>query len=396
MKKFDFRFSILQTLMIVFFTIFLNGCKEDENIVTSPTAISADITGQWQMTITPLFHYIDTTNIKGNNGYDFKSDPSVNDEVYFYRANSVIDGFAGPIKFRGTITDSIRIGVYEPKNGRVGADTVTEKTAEMVLIQNAFGYLEGRARILLDRDTTGVIFDTYNISCKKIGNISELDFINAQKGINSWIDDLCKAAGDVMSFITSALTGGAFRPMANCWGNKAGGGFYVFGNEGPGSLLPVWTMTSYYPLEWAACKVRVYNFNINYDGQAMGMTELKDAVLAETFFLSKIGFFNDSIVVSALESFYNTYGNFAITIGYNLETQNIAVYVNNENGSTNAHTHFLAKTIIDALSLHFSSVYASSGRNISDSWHMRRSDFFVCNTSLLYCYVFGTAKVNYN
>jgi len=60
------------------------------------------------------------------------------------------------------------------------------------------------------------------------------------------------------------------------------------------------------------------------------------------------------------------------------------------------YQHILPHTIIKKITPLFGGFTSASGRNISDSWHMRRSDFFVCNTSLLFCYLFGTAKVNFN
>lgn len=53
--------------------------------------------------------------------------------------------------------------------------------------------------------------------------------------------EISDVAGDIMSTITQLFKYGIFRPMANCWGDADGGGFYVFGNTGPGSLFPVWT-----------------------------------------------------------------------------------------------------------------------------------------------------------
>lgn len=383
------------TSLFISLSFVLYSCSNDE-ITTSD--ISPGLTGQWQFTITPLYHYIDTTMLKGKNGYNFTADPSINDEIYLYESNNQIRGFAGPIEYRGLKTDSIRLSVFEPVDGRFGVDTSMIKSAEMVIKQNSMGFLEGTAKIVLDRDTTGVIFDTYKIFGRKTGNITTDNINNLRNyALTSWSQKICDVAGDIMSTITSLFTGGAFRPMANCWGDADGGGFYVFGNNGPGSLFPVWTQTCYYPLEWSACKVRIYNFEFNYGGSVMGLSEMEDIVRGQEVFLSHIGLPADTVLINWINDFYNTYGNFALVTAYNMETRGGALYVIVENGSTNATSHVLPHTIIEKINPLFSGGFTSaSGRNISDSWHMRRSDFFVCNTSLLFCYLFGTAKVNFN
>jgi len=298
---------------------------------------------------------------------------------------------------RGSKTDSIRLEIFEPLDGRYGVDTAMMKSSEMTLGQNSMGFLEGTGKIVLDRDTTGVSNDVFKIFGRKIANISQ-DRIKNLRIItkSSWLDKLCKVVSDGISFVISIVTDGVFRPMANCWGNKNGGGYYVFGDKGPGSLFPVWTQTAYYPMEWSWCKVRRYDFDIYYDGAVISLPVLRDLVKAQASWLSKIGFHSDSVIVADLDEFYNIYGNFGITFAYNLETKNAAIYANVENGSTSAHSHVLVKTIVDALNPLFNTVYSSSGRSIHDEWHMRRSDFFVCNTPIIFCYIFGTANVKYD
>jgi hypothetical protein len=397
MKNKKIPISIFLSALILVFSIFYSCNKEDENNITSSSVSSIGITGQWQFEITPWFHYLDTTLLKGRRASDFSFYSSINDEIYLFESNNQIRGFTGPIEFRGTISDTIRLDVYEPVDGKYGVDTTKIKSAEMKLKQNSFGFLEGWAKIILDRDSIGIIKDTYKISGKKIGNISDTDFNNLKlRALNSWLDKLCDAVGDVMSYVCSIFSGGVVRPMANCWGNKDGGGFWAVGNEGPGSLFPIWTVTAYYPLEWASCKVRVYNFNINYDGNVRGINELKDLVRAQAEWASLLGYHYVDTLVNHIQDFYNIYGDFAISIAFDSETKGISLYANNANGNTNAHNDKLCRNILDFIGPKFSSYSAVSGRNISDSWHLRRSDFFVCNSPLSITYLFGTAKINYN
>jgi hypothetical protein len=386
---------VFSSLLMVILTVFLSACTEDENHSIIQT-VSPGLNGQWQFTITPLEHYIDTTTLKGKNGNDFTADNCVNDEIYLYESNNQVTGYTGAIEFRGTVSDSIRLDVYELQDGRYGDDTSRLKTGEMILHLNSFGHMEGWGNNVLNTDA-GAVYETYTIFARKLGNMPQGSIENIRMSLRStFLDKLCSVVGSVISYITGVITGGVFRPMGGCWGEKDGGGFYAFGQTGPGSLLPAWTQTVYYPYEWAFCSTRVYNFDIDYEGSIIELALLKDIIRnVNPSWLTAIGFVNDSLIIAAVEDFYNIYGDFAITMVFNLETHNLGLYVNVENGSTSAHEHHLPHAISNAIG-HIANVYAFSGRNIHDSWHMRRSNFFVCNTPLLFCYLFGTAKVKYN
>lgn len=388
--KTKFCLSISFLIIIGFYS-----CSDEPDTINSNT--SEGLNGKWQFIITPLNVFIDTTTVKGKNGNDFITDPSINDEIYLYQTGNQINGFTGPFELRGTLSDSIRLDIFEPAEGRYGEDTSMLKSSEMTLIQNSMGFLEGTGRIILDWDTTGVKFDTYRITANKISNITASDF-NALKlqSSSSWLSKLCDLSFDAVSFLTSKLTDDIFRPMGNCWGHKHNGGFYVFGHTGPGSIFPVWTQTVYFPMEWSFCKTRRYHFNLDYDGAILGLSELEDLVTVQANWLRHIGFVTIPDLLTKLRDFYNQYGNFAIIIGYNYETGQGTIYVIVENGNPNAHTHPLVTTISDEIYRHFHGMFYLSGRNVRDEWHLKRSDFFICNTPLLFCYIFGTVKVNLN
>jgi hypothetical protein len=112
--------------------------------------------------------------------------------------------------------------------------------------------------------------------------------------------------------------------------------------------------------------------------------------------LKKLGY-NDAATINAdIQDFYNHYGDFAISFMYDPETRGLSLYVNNAASNTDAHNHILCQKMIQTVNPLVGAVYAMSGRNISDSWHLRRSDFLVCNTPLSIIYLIGTAKVTYN
>jgi hypothetical protein len=182
--------------------------------------------------------------------------------------------------------------------------------------------------------------------------------------------------------------------MGNCWLHKSNGGYYIFGHTAPGSIFPVWTQTVYFPYEWSFCKTRRYKFHFDYDGQVLALNVLEDLITAQEQWLEHLGFGSLAEALAKIEDFYNQYGNFAIIVGYSRETGDGGIYVNVENGNPNAHSHPLVQTIINKLNRYFNGTFIFSGRNITDEWHLRRSNFLVCNSPVLYCYLIGTINVN--
>ena len=384
MSRKYFSYFCLAFLFLI--PLFFYSCSDDDDNVTSSTT-SNTLDGTWQLTMSPLNDYIDTVTIKGKNGADFVSLPSTNDQIYLFESNGEIRGYTGPYQLRGAVSgDSMNIDIYEPISGLYGQDTSMIKSSEMTLRKDAFGHLSGTGRVTLDWDTVGANKDTYTISGYKISD---------QDVTASFLHDLCDAVGDALSFITRILTEGILRPMANCWGEKQDGGFYVFGSEGPGNILPIWTQTAYYPMEWSWCKVRRYKFDIKLKESIIEIELLEDLFEGIADFLNKIGYSSVAEMVTDVNDFFQTYGNFAISLAYNTEDGAAALYVNNEIDSGSASTHQLPQKMRDALGPLFSNLYIFAGKDISDEWHMRRSDFFVCNTPLVIVYLFGTAKVEY-
>ena len=379
----------------VFFFILLISfvfvsCSDNQDITNSNDAVG--LSGQWEFINTPLNVYYDTTLINGYRDSDFTVEPSTNNEVYLYQSGNQLIGYSGLFQLRGTVTDSIRLSVFEPVEGRYGEDTAMLKSSEMTLWQNQFGFLEGTGKITLDWDTAGVIYDTYRISARKIGNITSRDLHTFPTSINP-VELICNKVTSLMSQLIGYITDNYFRPMENCWGHKVRGGYYVFGHIAPGNLQAIYTQTVYFPMEWSFCKAKKYHFKLEYNSVINKISELEEMVGYYPHWLENVGFNNLGEFNTQAESFTQQYGNFALIVGLSLLTRKISIYVINESGNPNAHTHPFVTTVKNKISVHFRGVNISSGRNITDKIHLKRSDFFVCNTPVLFCYLFGTVNV---
>ncbi len=381
-KKFFYVFFIS---VFIFFS-----CSDNPDTVNTSTA--SGLSGQWEFTNTPLNVYYDTTVIKGYRDSDFPVESSTNNEVYLYQSGNQLLGQAGLFQLRGTVTDSIRISIYEPVEGRYGQDTAMLKSSEMTLALNQFGFLEGSGRITLDWDTAGVIYDTYRISARKVSNIIPGDFNNFTSSINP-VEVICDKVTSKLSLLIGYITDNYFRPMGNCWGHKVRGGYYVFGHIAPGNLQAIYTQTVFFPYEWSFCKAKKYHFKLEYNSVINKLEELEEMVGYYPHWLQNVGFNNLGEFSTQAESFNQQYGNFALIVGLSLLTNEISIYVINEVGDPNAHTHPFVVTVSNKIRIHFRGLHSASGRNITDKLHLKRSDFFLCNTPVIFCYLFGTVNV---
>lgn len=238
--------------------------------------------------------------------------------------------------------------------------------------------------------------ETYTLFANKIAEISSKEG-KANYGRFSF----CDVVSSVSSFLISTLTDGVFRPIGNCYLHKDGGGYYIFGHEGPGSIFPVYTQTIYLPWEWSWCKVRKYGFNIDIKGEAIGYEALKSdiealsGVLKE--FCKKLGFADLDLLFEAMDEFHQEFGGFAFSCAYDSHTNNLGLYVNHKQGNSEAaKEHLLTQTIKCAFEPFVHKVYVHAGSHIHDKWHLRRSDIGACNSILVIMYLFGTHNVNYD
>ncbi len=215
----------------------------------------------------------------------------------------------------------------------------------------------------------------------------------------SFADTVCSLAGDIASFITGKLTDNMFRPMGGCWLQKDGGGYYVFGRKGPGSMLPVYTQTVYQPIEWAACSTRSYKFTIKSGKPVWSLAVLTQLLQTYEKMLQNSGLGGLASALQQITDFYNKFGDFAISVARNSETGNISLYINlaHSKSESEVRSHPLISGVYNALN-HMGKVYFFTGTKIKDSFKLRRSPspVGVCNSPLVIYYLLGNLEVEYD
>ena len=395
-------------ILILFLVSIVFSCKDDDN--NEPTPDKSGISGQWEFTLTPDQNYMDTTEIKGHTAAEFDVYSSVNEEVYLYQddAGNIL-GFSGPHKLLGTITgNKISLIVYNHPEGNYLPERPVEEMTQfsrMELTLDGYGMMEGTGSYLPYETFPNITQNTYTVIARRI-NLIEKSGISTGSfkeglAVTGWENDICKVIFSIGSWVLSSITDGVIRTMSSdCWLHKDGGGYYAFGHEGPGSLFPILTQSVYYPYEWSACKVRTYGFDITIESENISYTVLKNSVInsppVEDLF-KKLGFTGIPELEQALDDFYTEFGGFGISIFYDTHTNNLGLYVNHKKGSSYAAEH---STLVQSMKVIFDgavgTVYVLAGSSISDDWHLRRSDFLVCNTPIIIGYVIGTHNVKYN
>ena len=383
--------------------ILTSSCKkETESSNTHQKTIP--VTGTWDFTLSPDKSVQDTSLVKGIRGSEQEEYSSEFDNIYLYEDESGnITGDFAPFRFDGVHKeDSIILKVYNIKNGHYTPGIATKDMDQISTIRlsmDAFGLMKGHGTYLPNPDYDNAEKESYFVEARKRNSLTA-SATSVKETNSNVLHTLCNISASIDSWVISVLSGGIFRPIGNCYLEKDGGGYYVFGHYGPGSLLPICTQTVYYPLEWSWCKVRKYNFSIELKGEIRDVEALKWVVKHQppnSMFYNNIGFESVDALNAAIDDFHNKFGDFAISLGYNLQTRKLAIYVNHSKGSDKtASVHYLIKNIASAFSPFVSKIYYFSGRNISDHWYLRRSEIGVCNTPLLFVYVLGTNQVEYN
>ncbi|MBN2639939.1 MAG: hypothetical protein JXR65_12725 [Bacteroidales bacterium] len=386
--------SFFQLVFILLFIISCNDFNYDSS-GNEPMSLS----GKWSFQISPDKSYEDTSVLHGVSATQIPEGTSIYSEVYLYENKEHdIYGETWGYKIKGKhIGNNVELYLYEYPDGLYNSDVQIEEMnlfSHMQLIVNDYGILDGSGLYMQDENRPWTYVDTYLVEANKLNEISNAHLKTSLKEV------LCDVASTFSSFAISYLTDGYFRPMSSCYGHKDGGGYYAFGHEGPGSILPVYTQTVYVAWEWSWCKVRKYDFQIKLEGEALGYEILKTTIKEnEPNFriIEKLGFDSFENFEVALNDFHEKFGDFAISMAYDTYTHNISLYVNHVSGSAlESSAHSLVQTISDNLKPHSNGVNVYSGHTIEDSWHMKRSDFGVCNSKIIFVYLFGTNNVLYN
>jgi len=398
----------VKIMLFSLFMVFSFSCKDnkdDDNLTQVPN----DVTGQWEFIITPDHIYQDTDLIKGHRASDFEVYSSITDEVYLYQSGENILGFTGPCKLSGRITGKqVTLNVLIDPDGKYLPERPIEEMNQLSIINlllDDYHMMQGTGTYMPYETYPPIVNNTYKVKARRTNTINvtkqSLSGFKSGMAVSDWKNDICKILFSIVSWIITDLTDGIVRPMSSeCWLSKDGGGYYVFGQEGPGSMFPIFTQNIYYPFEWSACQVRDYSFNISIGSENISYLVLKNSIINSPpvkDLISKLGFTGVPQLEQALDDFYNQFGGFGISIYYDTETNGLGLYVNISQGnSDDAINSGLVQCMKAAFGQHVGSIDVLAGTSINDNWHLRRSPAFVCNSPIIICYVIGTNNVQYN
>lgn len=211
------------------------------------------------------------------------------------------------------------------------------------------------------------------------------------------VHTVCSIFSAAESFAMGYLTGNLYRPMGGCILAQSGGGYYVFGREAAGSLLPVWTQNVYVPVEWAPCTERQYKFKFSYKGQAFltsGVEFIANSKHGPNYLpgldMLKVGGKSLTDLAVELDDLRRKYGNYALLVAKHSRTGFMGLYVIRERGSSD---EFKNEAVIKTLAgnLHAS---VKVGKEITDTFGLRRGPApKVCLDQVEFSYLIGSADV---
>lgn len=396
-------------LMILFSSMFI-ACDEDNKAIQTESTTTQKITGKWQLVLSkkngdPILEI--EKECEQNN--DTIVNDSYQEEVFLYLHNdNTVTGHTGMFKLFGKIENNkMTLDVYEPNNGKYNAQTDISSMIKISTFTVDFSnsYEFKGSGVYLDVDpmsSVGMTDDEYYVFGRKIDDMSKIGGGENTLGLAG---ELCNIGNTILSASIDIISEGTVQPMDGCNAHKSGGGYYIFGNQGPGNLKPVSTQTVYYPYEWSACGVRTYNFDISIGGKIHSTDKILEYMGKISNWTKIFGYTDLDTVKNAIEACEKASDGFAIAGAYSTYSGNVSLYLLTANGNLMAFTQL--EPIIRLMQrFPFSngddgnttdnppSVYA--GKIVHDSFKLRRSPAFACNTPVVFFYLFGTNSCTFN
>ncbi len=396
------KWSYLISFLMISLIIGLAACDKDDNNDNEMITNEEKLSGVWEFTLMPDVSVHDTTLVKGYRESDFEEYAASYSDIILYQNESYeIEGENGLFFFDGKKTnDEIQIKVYQHPNGYADPDMAISEmlhVSTMVLKADEYGKLSGTGTFTEHNVDPNAIYESYKVKAIKVQDISNKNEFKQLKFDLHKV--LCDIGSDISSFIISEVSDNVFRPISDCYLHKEGGGYYVFGHEGPGSTIPIYTQTVYFPYEWSFCGVKKYTFKMKLESEVTLIEDLlwaaeNDKPSSEYF--KKLGFETLQDFKNLISDFNSKYGEFGISFVYSEHSKDMGLYVNHKSDKKDeVLEHELITKMETALKSHGHRLFKKEGKEISDDWHLRRSDAGVCNTPLLICYVIGTNNVYY-
>jgi hypothetical protein len=350
-------------------------------------AREVDLTGVWQFRLTPIFEPSHPDEAQ-----------AIQNELVLYDRDGALGGFTSLYQIHGkrSVKEvSLRIFQqnmssyalsYASVEGKVtGPDTIKGTC----MMSNPSWGVEGIsvADFLAVRTEKGAasVMGKVTVSQQEVG-------INWQK--------LCEEFGvdAIIGNLFEDMSEGVIVPFNICQLSKDGGGYYTLGTTGPGRTRIFGTATTYVPVEWACCDSREYSFNVSNAGSLGDIADVLKALQVATKLLGYLHV-DIAFIDTAVQDFFNTYGDFAICSGTSTRDGNSSIYivVSNSSADCEAMQNSELVQIIKKVVPKISDVYC--GNSINDNFYLRRSPFPLsnpCNTPVLFVYWLGTLNVKFN
>lgn len=376
-------FKVLIMISLIFVLV---GCGD------STQSSANNVTGSWSITLRPV-----NDDTEGNPGITLPA-------ITLAQTGNHISGESSLFRGEGSISGSdVYLSFYQ-----TGENGEAEKVLTLNLRLDDISKMAGSGKTYSQITAKDAINNkTYEYSATDETDLFAVEARRVESGETNLLessdvkDVACDLVGSISSFIIGIGSNNAFRPMGGCWLNQQGGGYYVFGQTGPGGLSPIWTQTMYYPIEEKAiCKSRTYQFDMSIGNQVKSIDMLMDDLRDFGGIANALGFNEVDLLLFLVKDFNQKFGGFAFSYAVSTKSGNTSLYVNLTSNWSHADVvnHPLVSAVVKFLPGGNKEVFV--GQKISDSFVLRRNFTPVpystyCNSPLVIAYLFGTHDVTY-
>lgn len=403
MKRIRLFFPAIAVLLVTSLVLTCSSTDDDDTSGTNERNYGS-VEGAWSFTLSPQ--------------EDSEGSADESEDVVLYETDGVITGYVEFFVFHGSRTgDEMVIDVIRQ------TETTNSHESTMRLTMTSDDRMSGTGTITypaidLYYEQDGTVHTKFteeneewdggeasvhffNIEAERLGDAPTLtknalpSLPYRQISIN-WCS-LLNGLERVPLFVLRGI--GDPRPFGNCGITHDGGGSYLSGRDGPGTKYPYYSTTEYYAFEYSWCHVRGYSFHIRIKGEIDRWDVVKEMRDNNDDFLAPEGMSLDDYI-QGFENFRDNYGGFAVCTGYSSHSHNMSVYlltVEDHSRHTVLEDPWM-KAVYDDITHGWSSddLWVFGGKNIHDTWNMRRSLSTICNSYIDYTYIIGTHEVNFD
>lgn len=340
-----------------------------------------DMSGSWTFTLSPTPEELEK---------DPAATPSSYDDILISQNGNVISGNNAAFAFAGEYLDANTAVVRVAHNVDAGS---LDHISEMSLRFADANHLVG----------TGVFHEGKKVSSASSGTFLVDAFRQAGDATRRALEKIspletimCSVAGSLAGMAIGSLTDGSYRPMASCAPKNEGSGYFIFGQTGPGSIYPVWTQTAYFPYQFSFCGSAGYSFSLSLGENLEYIDAILTTLAEQQELFLKLKFASIEEAIADVRNFYNTYGEFAISLGSNTADGSVMIFINLQNVDKNPMANvFITKLRRGLEMLGATNVQIIWGPNLGAGVILRRDGTGECSTPFLLSYLVGTRKVNY-